>query len=137
MKVIRGKFGFDKDLKPAFFVSCKLDNVDEKDGHFPLTFAIVTIEQKKMLTAVQGETNIGQNTFKKEQIIAIANPIIAVFWLKSLIEEKKYRCVLTYYSDIEKIDNQVDAFMVPFTAEHFTEIPDVPGYEEMLKLLQS
>jgi len=50
----------------------------------------------------------------QENIIEIADQMIVIDWVKGVMEAKKYHSVHTCYSEVERVNEQLDAFIVPF-----------------------
>jgi hypothetical protein len=132
MKVIHAKFGFDERLKAAFYCKCKIGaNEEGKAGIFGVQFAVIhpdpTPGRNALIALKDGK-----------ELLAMADPIIAVDWVKSVIAEKKYHWVHTYYSEVEHVSRQVNVIKLPFEVDGYTEVPEdaIKELEKALVLLQ-
>lgn len=129
MEIADAKFGLDEQLHPAFYAKVKVGvNEDSSAGKFGITFGVAEAEKTgKMLVAIV-----------EGKVIAVAHPVLAVDWVKAVIKEKRYHWFHLYYSDVEKIgDDNLCAVRIPTDTNGWLDIPDIPQWEQMLKILEN
>lgn len=133
LEVTEAKFGFNGDLKATMYYKIKR-HVGEEKGKFHVGFMVVREPEinKNPILVVFKET--------PKNAIGICDPIIAQDWVKSVIENQGYFEELIYYTGVERVSSDPDAFMmdVPVGGIKFTDVKgnDLEGFKKTLDFLQ-
>jgi len=131
MKIEETRFGFDKEGNPCLMAKCRID-IEETSGKFRCGFGLARDRKtgELYLFAFREHTDnpIAVLT-KKENVIN---------WIEKVLEKNGYKWYHLYVSGVEKVNGWY-AFMVPFDAEGWNELPnDVrQEFEKMLNLLKT
>jgi len=131
LKVVEARFALDKEGNPAIIARC-LMGVEETSGKFQMGFGVARDRptQEMFLFAFRDYTQNVIATLNEKQK--------AIEWLEKALEKNGYKWYHLYHSGVEEI-NGLYAFMVPFDAEGWNELPPTVRiyFEEMLNLLKT
>lgn len=130
MKVVRARFTIDKDGNPSIISQCNI-GIDETNGKFQMGFGLARdrTTQELHLFAFRSHPS--------NPIAVLRHRKKAVEWVKKALEKNGYKWCHIYTSDVERV-NGMYAFMVPFDAEGWNELPeDVrQTFNKMLEVLE-
>jgi len=130
LKVVEARFVIDKDGNASIISRCEM-GVFETSGKFPMGFGLARDRQtgELYLFAFRERTD--------NPIAVLRNRQKAVEWLEKVLEKNGYKWYHLYTSGVERVDG-LYAFMVPFDAEGWNELPQSvrADFEKMLNLLK-
>jgi len=135
LKIEEARFGFDKQGSPCLIAKCQI-GIDEKSGKFGCGFALAQDSPK-------GKLYLFAFRDTPRNAIAIANDTEqSIKWLQAALEKNGYKWYHFYYTGVQEdpyLGKPWYAFMVPFDAEGWNELPESvrQDFQKMLDLLKS
>jgi len=131
LKVVEARFVIDKEGNPAVISRCLL-GVEETSGKFQMGFGLARDRPT-------GEIFLfAFRDYTQNLIAALKDKQKAIEWLKKALEKNGYKWYHFYHSGVQEV-NGLYAFMVPFDAEGWNELPSTVRveFEKMLNLLKT
>jgi len=130
LKVVEARFVIDEEGNPAVISRCRM-GIEEKSGKFQMGFGLARDRQTRELYLFAFRDR------PTNPIAALTSKQKAIEWLEKALEKNGYKWCHFHESGVQKVDG-LYAFMVPFDAEGWNELPgDVRElFQKMLKLLK-
>lgn len=127
---VEARFVIDNEGNPAVVSKCEM-GVFETGGKFPMGFGLARDRQT-------GELYLFAFRERTDNPIAVLRlRQKAIEWLEKALEKNGYKWYHLYTSSVERV-NGLYAFMVPFDAEGWNELPESVReiFQKMLTLLE-